>query len=382
MAQFSDDLYSLTGRVASIRPNLSEITIQQFINDRIRQVLDSRTYWSDLLSHGVLSVPNFYKTGTVNMTVNSPLVTGTGTAWPINDVVNTTVAAGIADIGYVEVTPVSMIGIAVDTYLYVDAAGTPETVAVIEVTPSTFIAKFAGTHAAGCTLTSSSLTGMQFRLGNGTPIFTVASVQDATDLTLDMPWGNASVTNQAYQIVKAYFTLAPDLKEVLFVLDQIQGIPLRIHVSSIEINWRDPQRSSTGPPLALVDLAPSAGGSMQHELWPWQFGSYQLGFIYMRQWPELKRDTDRPPWFINPTILYHGAVADALRVKINDKDVYHNPQMAMDYEQRFLGGLEMAKNADESKAERDYQFQYDQLFGAAGANFWQSHDPDVMSWNF
>lgn len=365
-----------------MRPGVSALQVQGWINDRIRQALDARTYWSDLLTHSVISVPGFYNTGTVNVTVGSAIVTGTGTAWPVNDVVNTTAAAGVPEIGYVEITPVSMTGIAVDTYLYVDATGSPETVAVVEVSSTTFIAKFATTHAAGCTLTTSSLAGMQFRLGNGTPIFTVISVQDATDLTLDLNWGNSSLTNQAYQIVKAYFTIAPDLKDILFVLDQIQGIPMRIHVSVLEINWRDPQRSSTGPPLNVVDLAPSAGGSMQYELWPWQFGPYQLGVIYQKQWPELKNDTDRPPWFMNPTIFYHGALADAYNYKVNKDDIYHNPQLALEYERRFMLGVELAKNADESKAQRDYQFQYDQLFGAAGANFWQSHDPDVMSWNF
>lgn len=300
----------------------------------------------------------------------------------MNDIVNTTVTAGINEIGYVTVTPVSMTNINIDSFLYVDAAGTPETVAVVRTSPTTFMAKFQFLHPTpGTTLTTSSLTGQQFRLDESNPIFTVTSVQSQTSLMLDLPWGNAAVSNSAYQIVKAYFTLAPDLKDLLFMIDQIQGIPLRIHVPVMEINWRDPQRSSTGPPLSVVDLAPSAGGSMQYELWPWQFGAYQLGFIYQKQWPDMANDTDRPPWFINPTVFFHGALADALNFRVNEKDIYHNPKLAMHYEQRFMMGLEDAKNADESKFQRAYSFNFEQLFGSAGANFWQNHDPDVMAWN-
>lgn len=372
----------------SFRPNVDRNLVKGWINDRVRQALDSRTYWADLLSHGVLSIPNFYSQGTVNVTTGSPIITGgipdtqgNTTAWPVNDVVNTTVTLGINEIGYVTVTPVSMQNINIDTYLYADALGTPETVVVVQVSPSTFTAKFLTTHVGPTTLTTSSLTGQQFRTDESSPIFTVTSVQNAAQLTLNLPWGMSSITNSAYQIVKAYFTLAPDLKDLLFMIDAFQGIPLRIHVPVMEINWRDPQRSSTGPPLSVVDLAPSDGGSMQYELWPWQFAPYQLGFIYQRQWPDMLQDTDRPPWFINPTVFFHGALADALNFKVNEKDIYHNPKLAMHYEQRFMMGLEDAKNADESKFQRAYQFNFEQLFGSAGANFWQSHDPDVMAWN-
>ena len=373
----------------SFRPGIDRNLVQGWLNDRVRQALDSRTYWADLLSHGVLSIPNFYKNGTVDVTTGSTIVNGgipdsqgNTTAWPVNDKVNTTVAAGINEIGYVEVTPLSMLNIIPDTYLYVDAAGTPETVAVVRTTATTFTAQFQFVHAtAGTTLTSSSLTGMQFRTDESSPVFTVTSVQNASQLTINLPWGYSNLTNVNYQIVKSYFTLAPDLKDLLFMIDAYQGIPLRIHVSVMEINWRDPQRSSTGPPLAVVDLAPSAGGSMQYELWPWQFGPYQLGFIYQKQWPDMLNDTDRPPWFINPSVFMYGALADALNFKANEKDVYHNPKLAMHYEQRFMAGLEDAKNADEGKFQRAFDFNFEQLFGSAGANFWQSHDISVMNWD-
>jgi len=104
----------------------------------------------------------------------------------------------------------------------------------------------------------------------------------------------------------------------------------------------------------------------------------QLPFIFTKQWPELVEDTDRPPWFINPTLFYHGALADALRYRAGKDDPFHNPRLADDYEQRFQAGVVQASLADEEKAQRAYEFAYHRVFGAFGANFLQSHDPDVM----
>jgi hypothetical protein len=57
-------------------------------------------------------------------------VTGTNTAWPTNDVVNTTMNNGVMTPGYNEMTPSDMTNIAVDRYLYVSDGGFSEVVAV------------------------------------------------------------------------------------------------------------------------------------------------------------------------------------------------------------------------------------------------------------
>lgn len=386
MAVWNDTLFSMTGRVKSFRPNLSAQLVRGWINDRIRQVLDSRTYWSDLITRGILSVPNAYNTGTVTSTTGSTTITGTATAWPVSDVVNTTIPAAVSEIGYSEVTPASMAGITADTMLYVDAAGTPETVAVVTVTATTFTAKFLFTHLAGATITSSSLSNRQLKIagssGGNFPVFNVRSVQSTTQLTIDLPWGSTGLTASAYQIVGMYYTMAPDFKDLLTIVDPQYSLPLRFHAPVMELNWRDPQRQATGPPQVLYDLSPNENGNMQYELWPLQTSARQLPFLYHRQWPELINDNDRPPHFINPTVFIHGAIADALRMKVGKDDPYHNPALANEYERRFLQGMDDAKNADESKFQRGYGFDFDQHFGAGGANFWQSHEIDVLRWNF
>jgi hypothetical protein len=381
MPMFADNLFTLRGRVRMFRPNASGPQVDAWINDRIRQIIDSRTYWADLLATGVLSVPNQYITGTVSLTPGSAVVTGVSTAWPVSDVVNTTLSAAVTETNWVDATPTAMTGIAPDRTLYVDSTTSAEAVPVAETTGTTFNGKFTKAHAAGATVLCSSLAGRQFRLGVGNPIYTVRAVHSTTELELTVPWSGAAVSASAYQILGMYYTMAVDLKDTLLVLDPQQGIPIRTHVPLAEVNWRDPQRSSSGPPCSLVDFMPNECGNMQYELWPPQTSAYQIPYVYTRQWPQLYRDTDRPPWFLNPTVLVHGAIADALRFKVNKDDPFHNPALAREYEARFLQGVEDAKNADESKAQSAFQSRYDMLFGAGGANFWQSHDPDLSAWN-
>jgi hypothetical protein len=376
VAVFSDSAGSLIGRVRAFRPNISSMQVLNFLNDRVKQVLDVRPIWADLMGVTVLSSPAAYQTGTITTAQGSNVITGAATAWPVNDVVNTNLPNGVQDIGYQEITPATMANIAVDTWLYVDAAGTPETVCVVEVSITSFYAKFQFLHNANATITSSSLAGLQFRTGNANPVFTVTSVQSSTQLTIDIPWGAGVITGQSYQILKMYFTIAPDLKEIRNIVDPAQGgLPIEFHISQQELDWRDPQRSSTGPPLLLADKVPTIGGTMQYELWPAQTIPYQIPCIYTKQWPELRLDNDRPPWFISPMVFYHGALADALRFKAGPKDPYHNPPLANEYERRFIQGMEDAKNANESKAQQAYTYAYQQIIGRfGGPNYWISHE--------
>jgi hypothetical protein len=382
MAQWGDKLFSMRGRVIQFRPGVSKDQVDGWINDRIRQAIDSRIFWSDLLQPGLIAVPDMYNTGTATTANGSGTVAGTLTAWPIDDKVNTTLAAAVDEIGYFPATPTSMTGITADTILLVDNGGSnQEVVPVIRVDTTQFIGKFSKYHDAGETITCSSLVGRQFRVSSSYPIFTVQAVTSATSLLLDNPWSSTGLTDVAYQIIGMYYTLATDIKDILTVVDtQYGGWPLRYHVSISELNWRDPQRTSFGPPQMLADLAPNACGNMQYELWPTQYAARQVWYLYRKQWPELVNDNDVPPWFINPMVFVHGAIADALRWRKGKEDPFFNPDLAEVFERKFLMGLDDAKNADESKSPNQYSFDYTKIFGAGGANFWVSHDPDVWNW--
>lgn len=381
MAVYSDNLASMTGRVRQVKPNAQVTQIRGAINDRIRYIIDSQVFWADLLASSVLSMPDAYIAGTVALTNGSKTVTGSGTAWPVTDVTNTTIAAGVPEFGVATVAPVAMTGIQVDSFLYIDAGTAPEAVAVLEVGRTTFKANFQKRHAANCTVTQSRLAGQQLAMGATEPIYTIRAVHSATELEIDQQWGITAMSGSAYQILKCYFTIAPDMKDIVALWDPTQGRPMAFHKSQDYLNYRDPQRTATGSPLVLADFIPTEAGTMQYELWPHQTISYQIPVLYCKQWPELKNPTDMPPWFINPSIIIAGATADALRIRNQQigsdaGDVFFDPKTAQIYESQFQAGMVAAINANQSKALTVLE-NYRQWFGyMPGGNWAQSHVGD------
>ena len=250
MAMYKATLFDLEGEVLQFRPLASPTLVERWINARIRQAIDSRTYWSSLLTRGILNIPAAYKTGTVSIPNGSTVVTGSATAWPVNDVVNTTIPAGVSDLQYVEVTPVSMTGITNDSWVLVDTGASAEAVAVIETTATTFTAKFSKTHAASCTVTASRLAGRQLFLGAQFSPYLVTAVTSATTLLIQLPWGGPAATAVPYQIIQVYYSFASDMKDLLCVVDPSQPYELELHVPLARV------ASPETPDAMVFDLDP------------------------------------------------------------------------------------------------------------------------------
>lgn len=380
MASSKATLFSTRGFVQQFRPGISPSLVDRFINQRIAHTLARRTYWCDLIKRGVLAVPPAFTAGTVSVNPGSSVVVGDGTNnWPVTDIVNTEIPDGIFETGNQEVFPASMQGITETSNLLIDnpSTGNPEIVSVIGVTPQSFWAVFSINHNQGCSVTQSSLAGMQFRMGANNPIFDVLAVNDSNDLTISSPWGNTAQTGQQYQILGMYYTIVPNIRKFLddCIVDRQQGIPIATNVSLGWVNWADPQRTAGGSdPRAFVDIGASRNGQALYELWPPQTGARQLDWCVYTDWPELVNDTDRLPWFLDPAIFENGALADALRYRRSKDDWAHNPVLARDYEAKFKELLEIAMNADESKMQIDYSGNTPLgLGGGPGTLFYQSH---------
>ena len=354
-------LFDLRGRVQSARPGVTPDFVNNSLNDRLHTILDHRTFWADLLKFGILGFPDAISTtydannnpiDTVSLTTGSPIATFAATTLPVNDVVNTTIPDGITEFGYVEVFPASMSGITANSMLYVDAAGPePETVAVVEARRTSFIANFTKYHDADCTITQSSLANRQFRLSQAYPIFTIRAVKSATTLELDNAWGGPSLTGQAYVIKLMYVMLASDLKGILSMKDEQTGYPVLLHRSVDEANFYDPRRTlvSGNPWYSLLDWGANEQGNMIYEVWPAPSSARQFSYAYSKQWPDMVKDTDRPPPFINPSMLFYGAMADAKRVRTSKDDPHYDLMAAREFEAQFERALQEAKNADEAK---------------------------------
>ena len=373
-----ETLYTIRGRVLAFRRDSDPILVNRWINDRIRQILDSKLYWSNLLSTGVIHVREGYRQGTVSVNRGSTVVVGSGTSWPVSDLVSTVLSAPIDEVGYVETRVADMSNIQPGMWLYVGGAN-PEPVPVAEVTPRGFLGKYSKPHQAGDPVSGSSLSGLQFRLNESSPVYDVRAVTSPTLLILDKPWQSESKSGSAYEIVHMYAHMPPDLKTVLYAVDLSQSAVLEVGASYKHIAIFDPQRSSSGWVRALVEAGPDDTGVMRYEMWPAPSHGTEISYLYARYWPEMVRDTDPAPWFLDAQVIADGAIADALNWKRSGDDPYHNPRLAAYYEARFMAGLERLKAQDEARVVKDYE-ALPRMIGL-GPDWYRKHAVnDIREW--
>ncbi len=371
--QYVTTLGEMRGFVRRLKPNVDPNTIRDFLNQRVRSALDSDIIWAGLLKRGTIQIPAAYNTGSITLTSGSAAVTGTDTAWGYADAVNTTLSAAVTETGLQWVTPASMTGIDVDTMLVVDTGGSRELVAVVETDSTRFRANFRKAHSASATLTASALVGRQLKMGLNYPIYTVRAVYSATSMELDNPWAGTTLTGSSYTILKAYYTLAPNIKHLVTVVDQMQAIALKTHYPQTALNVEDPQRAASGWPYLMSDIGRNEAGNMQYEIYPHQTSPRHLGYIYVEQWPDMEEDGDQPPPFINPNVFLWGAASMALRTKVSEKDVYYDPASANFYEQKSLMELQLAISANQSKAQTWLGSEVERMMGGRGGLWYQSH---------
>lgn len=375
--QYTTTLKQMVGRVLSIKPPLPPTLATDFINDSIRVLMDRKPNWSGLIKFTSVYVPPPINAGSVSMVQGSDNITVSGTTWPVDDVVNTTIPATISRTGLQVVVPASMDGIDVDTLLYVDSSGNPEIVAVKSVTSTSFMAKFTKFHNPGCTITSSSLANRQLKLGATYPIYTIRAVTSTTTATIDRKWLAANLNN-GYQIVRLYYTIDPGLKSLISMVDQSQGIPpLGVNMPVQYLDRVDPQRTAMGYPQIFASKGPDANGNMQYELWPSPQSARQLTCTYVQQPPQMIADDDFLPDFVNPAVVFQYAASMAWNTKVGVDDIYFDPQVSRTHYDLFERGFAEMCKADDEKSANGVQWSQ-QWNGIGGANWNQSHSIDAI----
>lgn len=380
----TDNLHTMLGRVKDAKPNVPMEQARTAINDAIRGCINMRTYWADLGSREIVSVPDVVSVGTVSVATGSRLAIGSGTAWPTSDIVNTVLSNDIQGGGYDRATLADITGVTTNSILLLDQ-GTPaeESVAVVRIDGNDVTAQFAYAHNATCTVRASSYSGRQLRLGRGAPVFTIRSVPTSTTLELDNAWGAGALTGLSYQILLMYVTIHPQFRRFHSVLDQKSGRPLNfLSISKSLLSQMDPQRSSTGDPRNLVDHIPSASGNMQWEIWPSPTSSRQIDVFFSKQWPELVNPQDIPPPFLEATIFTDLASASVLQKRVGVKDPYFDPKLAANYYQIGKSKYELAVNNDEDRHSMDYQHHLGMISSSHDYNWMQSHCVEALTEGF
>ena len=389
MPAFTETLLSMQNRVCKQRPGLDSTLARDFINERLRQIMDRKPNWSGLLKRTVLSIPQAYTTGTIAVTNNSNIFTGTATAWPVDDVVNTTITEAIRAPGTYWVTPSNLTGLSAASVLYVDSAGPyPEIVPVLDMLAGRIQCAFQYPHDAGFTATQSSLAGLQLRLNMINPIYTIQAVTSPTSLVTDTVWGNSNATGMAYQALLIYTPFADDVKELVVVGDPFQSIILRLQVSQEELNMYDPNRTATDSPQCIANLGPSVNGLQTYEIYPPVSISYQLSVLYNAKWKPMRLPNDTPPVGVNPNVLIYGALADAFATPCPRPPEFKDPFFSLDtasmYNSRFEKAVVENMNSDESTYQKSFTWNFTQTYGGMsyGANFLQDHDVDAITGNY
>lgn len=235
----------------------------------------------------------------------------------------------------------------------------------------------------GTTFTA-AMVGRQFRIGLLTPIYTIASVQSATGLTLDDVWGGPTTLGSNYQIYNAYVTVPSDFHHFISVFDPQFAWQLWWNVKQEEINAWDAQRAATGTAYAICQMAYDTATTPplpRYEIWPHQFAQKPFPFQYITRPPDLNDAGATLPRYITGDVILDGALAKAARWPGPDKEhpnPYFNLQLAQVQENLFQSKIRTAEVQDDEVFLQDVTYgQTNRLpwapFPLGDAGYLQAH---------
>lgn len=219
------------------------------------------------------------------------------------------------------------------------------------------VTRSSATVTGTSTTFASTDVGRQFKVGVGSPVYTITAVDaGAQTLTLDRVWGAASASSQTYYIIDAYLTPPDHFMRFTTIVDPLQGWTLRHWVTQDELNAMDPQRTFFGQPYLLADkffnnaTAGATDPKPMYEAWPYNQGTRVLYYNYIIRVPDLINDTDVPIWPINTDVLVSGALADVARwpgTPDQPNMYYSRPDYWKSYEIDFQDKLITLERQDE-----------------------------------
>jgi hypothetical protein len=222
----------------------------------------------------------------------------------------------------------------------------------------------------------------QIRAGFSTGWYNIQSVDSTHQvITLDLPWGNPTVTSVGYQIVQTWVTLGPNVKRILAMVNQRQGWPMILDQPQAVGNAGDTWRTTTGWSYMVLSKEPRADGSPQWEIYP--APTFQQVFPYLAyvQPPDLVNDNDFPVTFVRSDVIVLPAIKQALLYRGKDSR-YYDPQTAGIKEQEFKEELAKMELNDDNQYPKDVLYDFGKMFGgyAWGSTYSQSHDSGPGDW--
>jgi len=217
------------------------------------------------------------------------------------------------------------------------------------------------------------MVGRQFRTGFTTGFSNIESVEDATHLTLDLPWGFQNANLVGFQIMKTWFSF-PNARRMKEIVNQRQGYRLLMNVNQASVNTYDTWRQTTGWTWMLANKEATAQGWAQWELYPSATLQQAFPFLAYIQPPDLVRDTDFPVAFIPTDIIVNLCIADALMWGGKSENRRYDPSAAALKRQEATGALIDTANEDDALYGTDSQWNYGSWpLSHYGSQWLQSH---------
>lgn len=351
----------LVSRIIMQRPGADPALALLWLNESMRSMLNKRN-WSGTRKEVICYFPQAYTTGTISVTTGSTLVTGSGTGWPVNDVVNTTITEMVQSPFEQWVCLASMQGVTRNTILLIESGGPNQEICpVLDLLGNRVKCNFQYTHSAGTSAMAGSLNGLQIRPSGYTiPVFSVMAVTSPTTLVMLEPWAQTNQSGLGYNILVMYLAIDPNIKDIVYGTDPFQNINLWLHVPQQRLNRVDPNRLAYNSPVWVSDKGPNVNGIMTYEIWPPTFIVYQLNFMINLAWPDMRIPSDTPPPFMNENSIIYGALAQGYATwcgrQPTNQDPAYSLENSMKYAQMSDQSFIDAVQADESRTQTMFTY--------------------------
>jgi hypothetical protein len=152
------------------------------------------------------------------------------------------------------------------------------------------------------------------------PNYQIVSWDGVAHLTIDRPYGEASVDRAPYQVLKCYYAppapppfdnLTPDLRYVRYqvITNRNNGYAIfgpNLYWTQAQLNAIDPQRGGQGDAYIVANYGRNSLGQPVIELYPnpVQFTTYSA--TYWTRWPDLSFAQDLPtvPYELPEALMY------------------------------------------------------------------------------
>lgn len=230
------------------------------------------------------------------------------------------------------------------------------------------------------------MVNRQFRVGTQTPIYTIASFTNPTNIDLTEVYGGSTVTGAGYSIYQAYVTPPSDFQQFITVVDTLMNWQLELNVQQEELNAWDAQRANTGTAYVIApfdyDNIFNNPPLPRYEIWPHQRAEYVYSGLYISRMPDLSDPGASLPRYIRGDVLLETAMAQAARWPGPARDApnpYFSLALAQMHDARAAKMVRELELTDDNICETDVYYQSLSAMPMAAipygdARFLQSHD--------